>query len=222
MDAATPPVDERPVMSRGDRFTLGAVAALAGLVAAGAAVGGVMSVVQALRDDPLTISGFELVNARAPEVAEHVGQVTDAWYDSATLTIAELPDSARWLFAAQSAVLTLAVVGVSLSLLWLALRVLRTRPFGRSVTAALVASAVLIIVGGTAAQVLEAAGKAAVMDHLGGPAVTGGAGPIDAESFVVFGLTVDLAPIGVGVALAVIALAFQIGARMQRDTEGLV
>lgn len=222
MNAATPPVDDRPVMSRGDRFALGATAALAGLVAVGAAVGGIMSVVQALRDEPLAISGFQLVNARTPELTEPVEQVTAAWYESANLTVTGLPDSARWLFAAQSAVMALAVLGVSLSLLWLALRVLRTRPFGRSVTAALVTSAVLIIVGGTAAQVLEAAGKAAVVDHLG-PAVTGGAGAsVDSESLLAFGLSVDLAPIGVGMALAVVALAFQIGARLQRDTEGLV
>ncbi|MCM3661443.1 hypothetical protein M3148_10660 [Georgenia satyanarayanai] len=220
MNATTPPVDERPVMSRGDRFALGATAALAGLVALGSAVGGVLSVVQVLRDDPLTIHGFELVNARPPEVTEPVEQVTAAWYDSATLSVAGLPDSARWLFAGQSAVTALAVVGVSLTLLWLALRVLRTRPFGHSVTAALVASALLIIIGGTAAQLLEAAGRAAVVDHLG-PAVTGGADP-SAESLLAFGLSVDLAPIGVGLALAVVALAFQIGARMQRDTEGLV
>ncbi|MBD8063241.1 hypothetical protein [Oceanitalea stevensii] len=219
MNAVPPPVDERPVMSRTDRFALGATAALAGLVALGAAVGGVLSVVQAVRDDPLTISGFELVNARAPEVTEPVEQVTAAWYDSATLSVANLPDSARWLFAGHSAVMALSVVGVSLALLWLALRVLRTRPFGRSVTAALVTSALLIIIGGTAAQLLEAAGRAAVVDHLG-PAVTGGAG--SGESLLAFGLSVDLAPISVGMALAVVALAFQIGARMQRDTEGLV
>lgn len=219
MNAVPPPVDERPVMSRTDRFALGATAALAGLVALGAAVGGVLSVVQALRDDPLTISGFELVNARAPEATASVEEVTAAWYDSATLSVAGLPDSARWLFAGQSAVMALSVVGVSLALLWLALRVLRTRPFGRSVTAALVTSALLIIIGGTAAQLLEAAGRAAVVDHLG-PAVTGGAG--SGESLLAFGLSVDLAPISVGMALAVVALAFQIGARMQRDTEGLV
>lgn len=220
MSAATPPVDERPVMSRGDRVALGATAAVAVLVAAGAAVGGVMSVVQALGDDPLTINGFPLVNAGTPGLTEPVEQVTAAWYDSATLSVTGLPGGARWLFAAQSAVTALAVVGVSLSLLWLALRVLRTRPFGRSVTAALVASAVLVIVGGTAAQLLEAAGRAAVVDHLG-PAVTAGAGE-SAESLLPFGLSLDLAPVGVGLALAVIALAFQIGARLQRDTEGLV
>jgi hypothetical protein len=224
MDAATPPVDERPVMSRGDRVALGATAAAALVVAVGATVGGVMSVVQALRDDPLTLSGFPLVNARTPEFTERVGQVTEAWYESAALTVTDLPTSARWPFAAQSAVTALAVVGVSLALLWLTLRVLRGRPFGRSMTAALVASAVLIIVGGTASQLLGAVGNAAVVDHLG-PAATGGADtarPEGYEGLVAFALDLSLAPLGVGLALAVVALAFQIGARLQRDTEGLV
>lgn len=224
MNAATPPVDERPVMSRGDRVALGATAAVAGLVAVGAAVGGVMSVVQALRDDPLTLHGFPLVNARTPEFTEPFGQVSEARYESAALTVTGLPTSVRWPFAAQSAVTALAVVGVSLALLWLALRVLRNRPFGRSMTAALVASAVLIIVGGTASQLLGAAGNAAVVHHLGTD-ITGGADtarPEGYEGLMAYALDLSLAPIGVGMALAVVALAFQIGARLQRDTEGLV
>ncbi|WP_413452389.1 hypothetical protein AA0Y32_11015 [Georgenia phoenicis] len=224
MDAATPQVDERPTMSRGDRFALGATAALAGLVALGAAAGGVLSVVNALRDDPLTISGFALANARTPEFTAPFAQVTDARYESVTLTLTELPDAARWLLAGQAAVVALAVTGVSLTLLWLALRVLRTRPFGRSMTAALVASAALIAVGGTVSQVLDAAGKAAVVDHLG-PDVTAGADtarPEGYEGLMAFALDLDLAPLGVALALGVVALAFQVGARLQRDTEGLV
>ncbi|WP_152188221.1 hypothetical protein [Georgenia satyanarayanai] len=224
MNAETPPVDERPVMSRGDRAALWGTAVVAGLVAVGAAVGGVMSVVQAMRDDPLTLHGFPLVNARTPEFTEPFGQVSEAWYESAALTVTGLPAAARWPFAAQSAVTALAVVGVSLALVWLAVRVLRNRPFGHSMTAALVASAVLIIVGGTASQLLGALGNAAVVDHLG-PDVTGGADlsrPEGYEGLAMFSLELSLAPVGVGVALAVVALAFQIGARMQRDTEGLV
>jgi hypothetical protein len=37
-----------------------------------------------------------------------------------------------------------------------------------------------------------------------------------------FEMTVDLAPLGWGFALAVVAGAFEIGQRLQRDTEGLV
>lgn len=224
MDAATPPVDERPVMARGDRVALGATVAVAVLVAVGAAVGGVTSAVQAMRDDPLSLARFPLVNARTPEFTQPFGQVDEARYESVTLTVSGLPASVRWLFAAQSVVTALAVVGVSLALVWLAVRVLRGRPFGRSMTAALVTSAVLVIVGGTANQLFGAAGNAAVVDHLG-TAITGGADtarPEGYEGLTAYALDLSLAPIGVGMALAVIALAFRIGARMQRDTEGLV
>lgn len=224
MDAATPPVDERPVMSRGDRFALGATAALAGLAALTAAAGGVLSVANALRDDPLTLAGFPLGSGRTPEFTEPVAQVTDARYESVALTLTELPDAARWLLAAQAAVVAIAVVGVSLTLLRLALRVLRARPFGRSMTVALVASAALIAVGGTVSQLLEAAARAVVVDHLGPDMTTGGTpgGTGSDEGLLSFALNLDLAPIGVGLALGVVALAFQVGARLQRDTEGLV
>src|SRR5699024_6505018 len=102
-----------------------------------------------------------------PEFTEPFAQVTGARYESVALTLTEVPGSARWLFFAQAAVTGLAAVGVCLALLWLCLRVLRSRPFGRSVTAALVASAILIIVGGTAGQLLEAAARSAIVSHLG-------------------------------------------------------
>lgn len=215
---------ERPVMSRGDRAALWLTAGVAGALAVAAAVAGVFSMVNVLRDDPLTVRGFPLVNARTPEFAEPFAQVTDARYESAALTLTDVPDSARQLFAVQSAVTMLAAVGVCLALVWLCLRVLRTRPFGRSVTVALVASAILIIVSGAAGQILEAAARAAIVSHIG-PDITGGADtarPEGYEGLLGYGLDFSLAPIGVGVALAVVALAFQIGARMQRDTEGLV
>ena len=37
-----------------------------------------------------------------------------------------------------------------------------------------------------------------------------------------FEMSIDLAPLGWGLALAVVAGAFEIGQRLQRDTEGLV
>lgn len=216
--------EQSPRTSRGDRAALWLTAGAAGTLAVAAAVVGTFSIVHALREDPLTVQGFPLVNARTPEFTEPFAQVTGARYESVALTLTDVPASARWLFAAQAGVTALAVVGVLLTLLWLCLRVLRTRPFGRSVTAALAASAALISIGGLASQALEATAQAAIVSHIG-PDITGGADtarPEGYEGLAGYALNLDLTAVGVGVALAVVALAFQIGARLQRDTEGLV
>ena len=216
--------EQQPIKSRADRGALWLTVGVAGALAVAAALAGVLSMANALRDAPLTVQGFPLVNARTPEFTEPFAQVTGARYESVALTLTDVPTAARWLFAAQSAVVALAVVGVCLAVLWLSLRVLQARPFGRSVTGALVTSAALIAVGGTAGQILEAAAQASIVTHLGLD-ITGGvdlARPEGYEGLAGYSLNLGLAPVGVGVALAVVALAFQIGARMQRDTEGLV
>jgi hypothetical protein len=45
---------------------------------------------------------------------------------------------------------------------------------------------------------------------------------LDAPELMPWGLVIDLGPFGWGLALAVIVAAFQLGERLQRDTEGLV
>ncbi len=215
--ARTPSSSEPAVMSRGDRAALWLTAGFAGAVAVVAAVAIVVAALDMLGEGPLEVPDMPIDGGRVPELTEAFAEISTARYDTVTITLPVAPDSARWLLLAGLAVSTLATIGVCLTLLWLCLRVLGGRPFGRSVTVALVASSVLIILGGTASQLLASAGRASVVTFLGEGATTG-----DSPGFIDYALTLNLAPIGVGVALAVIALAFQIGARFQRDTEGLV
>lgn len=216
------PAAERTAVSRGDRAGLWLVAGVAVAVAVLAAVSLALSVVHALGNDPLELQGLPLANARTPEFTAPLEAVTSARYESVALTVTGVPAGARWLVAGAVLASALAVIGVCLTIAWLCRRVLALRPFGRSVTTALVTSAVLIIVGGAGSQVLRAAGNAALVEHLGPEATGSGAVEVAGEGLMTFALDLDLSSIGVGVALAVVALAFQLGARMQRDTEGLV
>ena len=56
-----------------------------------------------------------------------------------------------------------------------------------------------------------------VLNHIGGESVPAASG----ETFETIS-PVDLAPLAWGFALAVVAAAFEIGQRLQRETEGLV
>lgn len=214
----------RAVISRGDRAGLWLTAGGAGAIAVFWVVALVITSIETLSEEPLAVPGMEIVNASTPAFTEPLAAITSARYESAAVTVADAPSSTRWLIVAASLVAGLAIVGVCLALVWLCVRMLRLRPFGRSMTVALVTAAILIMVGGLGSQFLAAGARAELVQFLGPEAVgrvsaeqSGGA-----EHFMAYALSLDLAPLGIGLALAVVALAFQLGARMQRDTEGLV
>ena len=73
-------------------------------------------------------------------------------------------------------------------------------------------------------QAAAAIARAEVVDFLGNRDITAGGTPDNPsyEGFVGFGLNLDLAPLAWGMALIVVAGAFELGQRLQRDTEGLV
>jgi hypothetical protein len=76
--------------------------------------------------------------------------------------------------------------------------------------------ACLVLAGGVLGQLLGAFGRAMLVDDLAAtsPEVT--------DVFWIFLVELDLAPVGWGFALALVAASFAIGARLQRETEGLV
>ncbi|MFP7835004.1 hypothetical protein [Marisediminicola sp. LYQ134] len=114
--------------------------------------------------------------------------------------------------AAAAVLTTLVSVAVCAALAWLCLRVFVGRPFVASATAGIGVVAILIVAGGLGSSFLTSVAHAQIGDYL---ALTEAGVPL-------FELSVDLAPLGWGVALAVVAGAFELGQRMQRDTTGLV
>jgi hypothetical protein len=102
-------------------------------------------------------------------------------------------------------------------------RIIRGRAFARSMTWVLIASGLLIMILGIAQQYLQVQGKASLVQLVGSDLTGGGnlSGP-QYEGFVAYGLSLDLTPIGIGLAFLVLATAFATGNHLQRDTEGLV
>lgn len=220
MSTTPNPSSARRVLTAIDRSGLWVVAIGATLVAGIHLVLMVLAGTQMLGAGPLTVSGLAIENPASPEFTEQLPAVTEAHYDSATVTVEGAPAGARWLLWTGQAASSLTAIGVCAALVWLCVRIGRQRPFGRSITTALNLVAAVIIVGGTLSQVLTGFGQAAAVDFLGPEAA---AWPEDThEGFTALLLTVDFAPIGIGLALSVVAAAFGIGTRMQRDTEGLV
>jgi hypothetical protein len=202
-----------PRLSRSDGFALGLIATGAVSVAVATLVVIVHAALTSFADD---------VTMRMPttgtEAAELTGAagIVSAEYTVADVTIESLPAGIRWMLLLEAALPALATVGVCVVAYGLGISLLRSRPFGRRMPAALATVACLVILGGTGGQLLGAIARAATVEHLG----AGGAGVSD--MFPTFLLDLDLSPIGWGFALALTAGAFSIGQRLQRETEGLV
>ena len=190
----------------------------AALVATLHVVGLAASGREILGSGPLTVRNLALGNSGTPQFATSSPEITGASYETATVTVAQAPTSARWLLWGEVAATSLAAVGIALALAWLCVRVIRYRPFGRSVTLALFTTAVLVMVGGVLTDVLGAMGRAELVSALGTSVLSGDHG----EGLLTMAMNVSLAPIGIGLAIGVLGAAFEVGARLQRDTEGLI
>lgn len=132
-----------------------------------------------------------------------------ATFDTVTLTT-ELSAGGRAAFIAAGILSSLLTVGICAVVVWLCLRVFVGKPFVRSATWGIGIVAILVI--------LVALGRPTLL----GVANAEAAAALDVDQLPVFLVAFDPAPIGWAFALIVVAAAFEIGQRLQRDTEALV
>lgn len=203
----------RAYVSRADGFALGLIATGAISVAAASVTSMIQSAFAAFGEE---------VEVRMPITGEDVAaldgvsEVSSAEYSSADIVLTAVPAGARWLLLLEGALPALATIGVCIVAWWLGVSLMRSRPFRRSMSWAIGIAACLVIAGGLLGQLFGAVARATIVEQLAtsDPELT--------DVFWTFLLELDLAPVGWGFALALIAGAFSIGSRMQRDTEGLV
>jgi hypothetical protein len=158
--------------------------------------------------DPTSISGVRLADAVPADVGGSAALVS-AEYDTVTVVISGLSDGARGALIAAAVLTSLLTIGICTVLVWLCLRVFVGKPFVRSATWGIGSVAILVLLGGLGAPFLR------------GIASTEAVNQVAADGALLVA-ELDLAPLGWAFALIVVAAAFEIGQRMQRDTESLV
>lgn len=210
-------------LSRFEEWTVALVGTGAMLVAGGSAVILVVAGIQVFAAGALRIDGFPLGNAGVPEFTEKSAAIVGAGYESAWLEVQGLPDASRWLLYLEDALPLATALSIGTAVAWLAIALLRGRPFVRSLPHVVGVAAIAVLVGGLGSQVFASAARASVVAFLGEREITAGdAGDGPYEGLTGWFLTLDLAPVGWAFGLALVAAAFQLGVRMQKDTEALV
>lgn len=190
-----------------------------GLVATGAVSIGIASVVGAIGagvdifSSPVAVS-LPVNDAEMASLAGADG-VSAAEYTQSLVSLETLDAGTRWLLLAEVALPALATVIVCGALWWLGLSLIRQRAFRRSMVPVLATAAFALIVAGMIAPLFGAIARAQVVEQL----TASGA---DTGGFWLLLYQLDPSPIGWGIALALVATAFEVGQRLQKETEGLV
>lgn len=213
-----------PRLSRAETLCAALVGAGALLVAGVSAAGVVGSFVQVFAAEPSMVHGFAIGNAATPEFTGKADAIVAGGYESVWLEVADVPGSARWMLALAAALPSLASTAIGVVIVWLSIALLRARPFARRLPLGIGIAAIAVMVGGMGSQVAAAASRGLIVEYLDPMSITAGGNAEDGSYEVLMGFMLNLDPASIGwaFALALAAAAFQIGTRLQRDTEGLV
>lgn len=184
-------------------------ASIYGLITSGVRLATATSV----RVDGLTLNP----GGEYPPILRTSDAPVDAGYESVWVEVANLPSDVRWMLWGEQALPTLIALTIAVAVVWLALALLRGRPFTKTFPWVLAAVAIVIMVGGIGSQFTAALARAQTVLFLGPPEQMTGPGGLSG-----FWFALDFGPIGWGLGIALVAAAFQIGTRLQRETAGLV
>ena len=177
--------------------------------------GGAVAVVESLGGESIemTLPATASLPASVLGNPDATGQprVLSGQFTQASASIADLGLAPRALHAAGSGILALTAVTVAVALAYLCWKLYKRQPFIAATTRTIQVAATALLVGGFAGPALLGFSAWTAIDQLG----------LD-QDLVPLSLQINLIPVAAGVALAIVATAFQLGERLQRDTEGLV
>ncbi|WP_337001874.1 MULTISPECIES: hypothetical protein [unclassified Microbacterium] len=203
--------ERRPSLA--DGIALGVIATGAVSVAIGTIVAVVTSAIGIFGAAPTVSMPVHDVELTA---LDDVSGVSAATVESALVTVPAIPTGARWMLFLETALPALATVALCAGVWWLGVSFIRSRPFRVSLGWMFGVAACLMIAGSLFGQLAGGVGRAMIVQDLA--TTDPGAEDVLWTLLVQF----DLAPVGWAFALALVAGLFEIGRRLQKDTEGLV
>ena len=162
-----------------------------------------------------TWSGTLVVDeALPPEADRGTATLINGSYDSAAVTLGDMSDGAFTLLTAGLVLSIITTAIVALAFVYLSWRLLRAKPFRKSLSIAFITAGSALLLGSILSIGFEGLGRMIVSSELVGDDTLEGFWPMAAQG--------DLAPIGFGLALLIVACAFEYGEKLSRETDGLV
>lgn len=210
-------------LTRAERWVASAIGTAAILAVIFSVLALVIAAVTIFGEGPKRVFDMPVASATRPAFLEGVTEVTGARYTAAFVEVTGLPTGSLWLLYLELALPIVTAIAISVAIASIALALLAGRPFIRSLPAAISVAGLAVMVGGLGTQISAAFARASVVEFLGAREVTGGdSGEGPSDGFALLSLGLDLAPVGWAFGLLVVAAAFQIGTRLQRETDLLV
>lgn len=209
--ATLPRTDSPSGLDRSDRFALWLLLALAALVGVAITWSAVLGVLSSF-DDTTTV-GLSATSPVPASAATGPATIVSGAFDHAIVVVAGIDVWSRIALAASSLVSSLSSVAVAVTVVVLCRAILAGRPFVRSVTW-LLTTASLALIGGS----LIGAGLNTVATF----SIASALNPEPWDTVFPLANQYDFSPLLIGVVLGAVAVAFHMGQKMQRDTDGLV
>ncbi|WP_404430608.1 hypothetical protein LG299_12240 [Microbacterium lacus] len=210
-------------LTRAERWITSAIGTAAILTVILSALALVVGAVTTFGEGSKRILDMPVSAVTRPAFLDGVAEVTDARYTAAFIEVSGLPAGSLWLLYLEQVLPSFTTVAIAVAVAWIALALLTGRPFTKSLPAAISIAGLAVMVGGLGTQIAAAFARASVVEFLGARDVTAGSdgsGPHD--GFALLSLSLDLAPVGWAFGLLMVAAAFQIGTRLQHETDLLV
>jgi hypothetical protein len=132
-----------------------------------------------------------------------------------SIGLTHISSQLQWMLALEIVIQFALISGSLLTIVVVWVRTSAGHPFAPAVTRSLVALAILVAVAGTGSEVLQNFISAREEFETVGPGN-------DGSYYLSTGFTLTGAPIFIAIGIALLASAFAIGARLTKDTEGLV
>lgn len=200
-------------VTKADRISIGIVTVGALVVAAGILISFVVTTVGQLSSGEITFPVFTGAPVPAGEFGAEKGLV-DASYTEASVTASGLSTFPVAAFITAHAVNTLTGLLVALALAFMGWRLLKGDPFRKSVVYSSLVAASALILGPFIALLASVTATTRALVEI--------AGPRDGRPELIFSAELNLAPVLVGLALAVVLGVFEYGQKIKADTDGLV
>jgi hypothetical protein len=172
-------------------------------------------IARALGGPIYTQLGFSGTDAGLPRPQGGTAVVQGSQSGTVTVAITHISTQLQWMIVGATLLqfLLLAAAILTIQVVWV--RTSKGRPFARSVTISLVALAILVAVFGSANEVLESfISQREAFEAIGASATN--------DYYFAQGFSFTGLPLLFALGIGLLASAFAIGARLTRDTEGLV